>query len=96
MSKESEFNIPSITLDTLERYVEHGCPTGGFLRAVLENKLVESFSRADTENKKALEDIVYYLYNHIPHEAWGSEENCDTWIERRGMEYYKGTGNGTL
>lgn len=90
MSQQSlESDIPSATLDTIKRYVDHGCSTGGFLRAVLENKLVEAFSRADSGNKKALESIVTYVYNYIPHEAWGSEEKYDTWIERKGMEHYK-------
>lgn len=41
-------------LDGLKRYVEHHTPTGGFLRAVLENDLREACARADDENVKVI------------------------------------------
>jgi hypothetical protein len=55
---------------------------GGFMQAVLENKLKESFERADDTSRAALPDIVHYLYNHFPMAAWGSPERVQEWTER--------------
>ena len=66
--------IPQYTLDSLTRYVEHGIPPGSFLCAVLENNLVRSVGRADRENLAALPEIVKYVYNEIPSNAWGNSK----------------------
>jgi hypothetical protein len=73
-------SIPRHTKDALDRYVQHGIPTGGFLYAVLTNNLKESFWRADAENLAAIFDIVSYIYNEIPGACQGSPEKVATWI----------------
>ena len=45
--------IPKNTLAGLKRYVKDRIHPGGFLIAVLENNLTESFGQADKENRKA-------------------------------------------
>ena len=75
--------IPQITLESLREYVEHRVPTGGFLKAVLTNKLSESFSRADNGNCAAMFDIVHYCYNKIPSACWGSDEKYENWLYGR-------------
>jgi len=67
--------------ESLGRYVEHGGPTGDFLRAVLENNLRESFERADPFNQVRLHLIVRYCYNHIPMACWGSPEKVAAWLD---------------
>ena len=79
--QESYKNVPIRTINSINRYVTKGIVPGDFLTAVLENKLVESFSRADLENLNALDDIVKYVYNEIPMDCWGSEEEVKSWIE---------------
>ena len=74
--------IPECTLDGIKRYVEDRIPPGGFLTAILENKLMESFLRADKENKEALFEIVSYCYNKLPIYCWGSPEKVENWLER--------------
>lgn len=59
---------------TLERYHNHKIMPGGFLMAVLENDLSGACGRADSDNIKILPQIVGYIYNHFPSNAWGSEE----------------------
>lgn len=55
-------------------------PTGDFLRAVLENKLVESFGRADDQNIRAMFQYASFLYNEAPRDSWGSAEAVDNWL----------------
>ena len=75
--------IPAHLQGGLERYLQEGILPGGFLQAVLENKLKESFERADDISRKALPDIVHYLYNYIPMAAWGSPEHVAEWCKQR-------------
>ena len=58
-------------------------PTGGFLRAVLSNDLKEACLHADDENRYALWNIVAFLCNHAPSDAWGSAEKYTAWMERK-------------
>lgn len=67
-------------LDALKRYVEARIPTGGFLRAVLENNLSEAFGRADEYNLTTLFHICAYIYNELPASCWGSPEKVETWL----------------
>ncbi len=75
--------IPDRLLEPLYGHIEHGCPTGGFLRAVLSNDLKESFGRADEESRIVLFDIVMFLYNNAPAPCWGSPEEVKAWQEKR-------------
>jgi hypothetical protein len=72
--------VPENIKETLARYVENRCPTGGFLRAVLSNDLTEACSRADTQNQKCIFDIVNYIYNNLPSVCWGSPKKVDKWL----------------
>ena len=74
-------NIPEITRESIDAWVHDARPTGGFLRAVLENNLREAFARADHENSAAMHDIVSYLYNEFPGLCWGSPESVAEWPE---------------
>lgn len=65
----------------LERYLNHGILPGGFLTAVLENNLMEAFGRADSMNSANLRNIVGYIYNHIPSNAWGSKERVRDYVK---------------
>lgn len=72
--------IKQSVIGSLQRYVEHGIPTGGFLRAVLENNLTEAFGRADIENREAMFEIVHHVYNNLPYGCHGSAEIVDAWL----------------
>ena len=73
--------IKQDVLDSLQRYVEQKIPTGGFLRAVLENNLMEACGRADEQNSASLFQIVAYVYNELPARSWGSPEKVVAWLE---------------
>jgi len=78
--------VPEIVKESLDLYAKDGIPTGDFLRAVLENNLMESFGRADRTNRHCMFAILSYVYNHIPLACHGSPEKVDAWIEKKGKE----------
>lgn len=71
----------------VKSYIENYTPPGDFLTAVIQNKLKESFMRADDINLKRMFDIVYFFYNEAPTGCWGSKEIMEKWLE-------KGKGGG--
>jgi hypothetical protein len=78
-------DVPDYTMRALEGYRAHGHPPGGFLRSVLENAgLVEVVGRADDRNARALQSIARWVYNELPHDAWGSKERVDAWVRAGG------------
>lgn len=77
---------PDHLRESLDRYANDGVPTGGFLRAVLENDLLAAIGSADEINSLALPHIVAYVYNEMPAGAWGSPENVDRYLKGKRME----------
>lgn len=73
--------VPQDTLESLNLYIEHGLPTGGFLEAVINNDLCQAIGRADEKNMLALPAIVSYLYNEAPMGSWGMPNSFEKWIE---------------
>ena len=76
-------SLPDDVKESIDHYVQDGVPTGDFLRAVLANDLMESFGRADVNNRDALFDICSYIYNFTPMACRGSYQKVDAWIERK-------------
>ena len=73
--------IPAHTKAALDRYVEHKILPGGFLMKVLSNDLFGAVGQADSENAAALPDIVRYIYNQLPANAWGSQDLVYKFVE---------------
>lgn len=67
-------------VDSIRWYVDHGRPTGGFLRAVLANDLMEAIRRGDESSLENLPAICRYIYNDIPANVHGSYERVDQHI----------------
>lgn len=58
--------VPSLTVDTLYRFLL-GLPPGGFVTAVLNGKsLVDVAVKADSDNKACLSGIAWVLVNLLP------------------------------
>lgn len=74
-------SIPIHTQHQLNAYVNRKLYPSRFLTAVLSNKLFDAVYAADSENLLALNEIVNFIYNHIPATAWGSEERVYQWCE---------------
>lgn len=81
-----ELDIPEHMHSGVIQYVEHGVEPGGFLKAVLSNNLVDSFSKADGLNKNKIDKYITLLYNHIPADCWGSHEKVVSWMKRGGLK----------
>lgn len=75
----------------IDQYIKLGVPTCGFLEAVIENDLKESFGRADEQNRHDLFEIISYLYEYAPGTCWGSYEKRDKWIKGRGLQAFTKT-----
>lgn len=69
----------------LWHYVTEARPTGGFLRAVLSDKLHEAVCAADDQSLAALLPIVRWIYNYAPAGCWGNSEKVDTWLNTEVM-----------
>lgn len=72
-------------LDSLRWYIERGAPVGHFLHALLANNLVECVHHADGTNKRAIPEIVTWLFNYAPRECWGSEDKVNAWQLQNGL-----------
>ena len=70
-------------IDSIDRYVLAGIPTGDFLLACIENDLHGAVSHADEENLPAIPAIMAYLYNECPSGCWGAKGAMKAWVERR-------------
>jgi hypothetical protein len=73
--------VPEHIIESLQRYIDHGVPTGGFLRAVIENDLYLSVSMADEINIRIIPAILAYLVNNAPTGCWGRTGIFDKWLE---------------
>lgn len=74
------------TKAAIDRYVDGRIPTGSFLRAVLENNLMEAMGRADIGNRHSLFEICEYIYNNIPLICHGSPERVKNWLKGKDNE----------
>lgn len=74
--------IPEYIIEGLMDYIVGGVPPGDFLRAVLENRLFESFGRADRENREHLYHICVFLCSYAPQMCWGSPSKVEAWLEK--------------
>lgn len=72
--------------NSLDCYVNHGRPTGDFLRAVLANDLMMAFGRADIDNQRDMFSICDYVYNYMPDNCHGSYEIVDRWLATKRNE----------
>lgn len=78
--------VPSHMVDGVRAYVEHGTAPGKFLRAVLQNQLVEAVYFGDRVNRAALENWAIFAHNYLPIECWGSRSAVEAWIARGGLQ----------
>lgn len=68
---------------SIDRYAKDHCPTGHFLRLVMENDLMGAFGRADEDNIRDMSEILNYIYNFIPGTCHGSPEIVEAWLAAR-------------
>ncbi len=78
--------IPEHCRAGMKRYIEEGAIPGGFLKAVICNNLVDTFTRADGINAVRVYDYVLFLCNEITGETWGSEKIMLAWHKKGGLK----------
>jgi len=71
--------IPAHMRPGVLRWIAGGIRPGSFLSAVLENNLMEAYSRADSTNAACMRDYVIFLHNYAPSESYGSVEEVNKW-----------------
>jgi len=81
--------IPESVYDSMLAYLLRGEHFGHFIEAVLRNDLVDAVTRADLDNLRHIADIMRFVYNALPREAWGSKAAVDAWRDARGREPWK-------
>lgn len=72
-----------------DRYVESGIEPGSFLRAVLENDLMNAVARADMFNVRKLDKICEYMKFYMPYDCWGNKEKVERWLAEKKIERIK-------
>lgn len=82
--------IPHHMHESIGMWIERGEPhpqaMGTFLRALLQNQLLESFAHADLQNRAGMYGWAMFLYNDCPSEARGDMDTLIKWWERRGLQ----------
>ena len=66
-------------IESIQRYALHHVPTGGFLRAVLENDLLSAVNLAG-DYLDELREIVMYIHWEIRGDCHGSPERVRAWL----------------
>jgi len=74
--------VPELIKAALDRYVNSGIKTGGFLHAILTNDLFEVMCRADRHNAIGLFEICGHIYHDLPSDCWGSKEKVEEWLDK--------------
>jgi hypothetical protein len=80
------YDIPQRTKETIDNYVQHGIPMGGFLKSVFSNNLVGAVGSADNENYQSLKAIIQYMYCETPSICWGDVGIIKAWINHSGLK----------
>jgi len=65
---------------------DHGKHPGDFLYHVLTNDLVEAIRAADNDNCADLREIVIWIHDHMPWQAWSTEPKVKMWIRSGGLK----------
>ena len=80
---------PVEVIESLNRYIFDGIPLGDFLEAVVSDKLIESFGRADNYNRQAMPHICAWVYEYVPVSLRGPE-NYRAHLNRKSEERLRG------
>ena len=73
-------NVPLRLRESLQRYVEHRIPPGGFLEAVLSNDLMLAVGYADEDSLACLKDLCVIVNCRLPCVCHGSRDRVRQWI----------------
>lgn len=66
-------------------YVKNGKLSSSFMRAVLENDLLNSVINVDDSNSQNIRNIVIFAHMEIPSVCWGSPDKVIAWMAHNGI-----------
>lgn len=78
--EEVYLGVPPNIRGGLVRYVDNGLATGSFLTAVLTNNLLKTFTTADRTSLEAIDTIIMFVANTVPHVCRGTKNDFTCWI----------------
>jgi len=78
--------IPGYMQDGIISYYKHGWQPGGFLCALINNDLMETFAHADETNKHCILQYVLWFYNYAPSGTWGYATAVGDYIKMKEKE----------
>lgn len=73
-------------------YLNHGIQPGSALTCILTNDLCGAVWHGDMDVRRGLPQIVTWLREYFPSEAWGGEQQVRGWVKVGGL---KGLEAGT-
>ncbi len=73
-------------------YLQNGIEPGSALSCILSNDLCGAVWHGDMDVRRSLPQIVVWLREYFPSEAWGGERQMRDWIKVGGL---KGLETGT-
>ena len=85
MRDENGVEVPSHTVEALDRYWNYGFAPGSFLGTLLCGDVYNAICRADRWNKQALGPIVEYIVRTAPRGSYGSPELYQDWVNQGEM-----------
>lgn len=69
----------------LYSFLEFGRTPGPFLEAILANNLAAAIVASETDEQHLIPNLVKWVLNYLPNEAWGSERKIQAWKRRGGF-----------
>ena len=73
--------------DPMINYLVHGFSPGSFFTSVLANDFVDAIGRSHPGNSMpALKNLVGWIVNDMPREAWGSYDVVADWLSMQDVE----------
>lgn len=72
--------IPENIKAGIDRFAELRVMPGSFVRAVLENNLLDAVCNADPQSLAWLKEIVQYVHWEVPGAAHGTPEKVKAWV----------------
>jgi hypothetical protein len=73
--------------DPMINYLVHGFSPGSFFTSVLANDFVDAIGRSHPGNSvPALKNLVGWIVNDMPREAWGSYDVVADWLSIQDTE----------
>lgn len=78
--------LPKSLREGARLWIEEGIGPGSFLRAVIDNNLLEACCQASRENLEHIVDITKWWYIEAPAHCWGTKGKADEWAKARAKE----------